>query len=831
MIAASATLFCLAYILGLLSTAISGKILGLPAGGVLLLAVGVTAFFVVPRFWRTGPKPLIWLIAGIIALLATLYFEWRTPKPAVNDISHYVPPAFVKTENSQSLEEALTIVVGKVESMPRLTRSGKGQFWLDVTSFTDIIASQRTEKNDQQSSTDQGVTGKLYVTAPLLQTTGLHPGQLVELTGILYKPQPPANPGGFDFQKYLAREGCFAGFRARQVNIPEGQQVSKYGLWALRRHIFRILVKKLGVPEGPVVAGMTIGNFRLQLESIPLEKRGVPESSILSAMTLGKGGVDLPYDVGDWFTQVGLAHTVAASGTQVSLISSVVLALTKRLSARFQFAVGIAGITIFIGLAGLEPSVCRAALMGAGVLVGILTDRSIKPLNLLLLVATFLLLLNPIWIGDLGFNLTFLATLGLVVTVPGILARLDWLPPMIASIIAVPLAVSAWTLPLQIYIFHVISPYSILVNIISSPLIPVISLGGFVSAFIGFFVPAAGSALASTLYYPTHWLIQIAEYFSQLPGNYVAVGAISEVQFVTLYGLIILVWVVSWWQEKQKEKNRVEKGKKKKKQKQKKNYKIFNYVLILSFVLAVAVVAVPAWGTKVSVSRVTVLATNGEPILVFEDKSKVTLIQNGDENTTRFTVLSFLQERAINQIDWGVALNSQLKSKQAWDLVKKSMPIKNFYGIIQPNKKGSKQSEQPAFFQELPVGETVSMGSVSVRVLNAEAPVVLFDIKGKKWLWVGNLKPTEQEKLAKTIKVENLQVLWWSGKALKASLIEALEPTFAIASSRSVDVETAQYLKAVKSQLYWTGRDGAIEWTEAGGFQTTWEGEEKNGLL
>ena len=799
--ATTATLFCLAYILGLLSTAISANILGLPIGGVILLGAGVAAFFVVPRFWRTGPKPFIWLIAGIIALLATLYFQWRTPKPAVNDISHYVPPAFVKTENSQSLEEALTIVVGKVESMPRLPRSGKGQFWLDVTSFTQIIASQPPQENDQKSSTDKGVTGKLYVTAPLLQTTGLHPGQLVELTGILYKPQPPANPGGFDFQKYLAREGCFAGFRVRQVNVPEGQQVSKYGLWALRRHIFRIQVEKLGTPEG----------------------------ALLSAMTIGKEAVDLPYDVRDWFAQVGLAHAVAASGTQVSLILSVVLALTKRLSNRFQFAVGIAGITIFTCLAGLEPSVCRAALMGTGALLAILTNRNIKPLGSLLLVGAILLLFNPMWIRDIGFNLSFLATLGLVVTVPGILAWLDWLLPSIASIIAVPLAASIWTLPLQISIFNVVSPYSILVNIITAPLIAVISLGGFATAFIGFFVPSVGSALASTLYYPTHWLIQIAEYFSQLPGNYVAVGAISEVQLVTLYSLIFLVCVLSWWQAKQKEKSRFQKGKKKKQHK--KSSTFFNYVLSLSFVVAVAVVVVPAWQTKISVSRVTVLATSGEPVLVFEDKGEVTLIKSGDENTARFTVLSFLQERGVNQIDRGLALNSQLKSKQAWDLVTKTVPIKNFYGIINNEKKESKESQEPAFFQELPIGQTLALGGISVRVLNAKAPLVLFEIQGQKWLWLGNLKPTEQEKLAKTIKIENLQVLWWSGKALKASLIEALEPAFAIASSRSVDAETAKYLKAVNSQLYWTGRDGAIEWTEAGGFQTNFEGEEKKGLL
>ncbi|MCT7952313.1 ComEC/Rec2 family competence protein [Ancylothrix sp. C2] len=803
MSATGVALLCFAYILGLLSTAISAQVFRLPAGGVILLALSVAAFFVVPRFWRTGPKAFLWLIAGIIGLVATLYFQWRIPQPAANDISHFVPPNSIQTQNSQFLQEPLMILAGNVESMPRLTRSGKAQFWLDATSFTEIITSQPPQTNEQEQSQPelQGVTGKVYITAPLLQATGLRPGQFVELTGILYKPQPPANPGAFDFQAYLAKEGCFAGFRARQVNIPEGQNVSKYGWWLLRRHIARIQVDKLGVPEGPLV----------------------------SAMTLGKEAVDLPYDVRDWFAQVGLAHAVAASGAQVSLILSVVLALTKRLSDRLQFGVGIAAIIIFTGLAGFEPAVSRAALMGVGALLALLTDRKVKPLGSLLLAGTFLLLFNPGWIWDIGFNLSFLATLGLVVTVPGILARLDWLPTTIASVIAVPLAASLWTLPLQLYTFNVISPYSIIVNIITAPLIAVISLGGFISAFTGFFVPTAGSALAYLLFYPTHWLIKIAEYFSQLPGNSVAVGAISVVQLVTLYGLIILVWILSLWQAKQKQASRFQKGKKKKNQK--KSFNFLPYVLGLSFVVAVVVVVVPAWQTKISVSRVTVLATNGEPVLVFEDKGEVTLIKSGDENTARFTVLSFLQERGVNQIDWGLALNSQLKSKQAWDLVSKAMPIKSFYGIINNDKEDSKQSEQSGFFQELPVGQTVALGGISVRVLNTEAPVVLLEIQGQNWLWLGNLKPTEQEKLAKTIKLENLQVLWWSGKALKASLIEVLEPAFAIASSRSVDAETTEYLKAVNAELYWTGRDGAIEWTGAGGFQKTLDGEAKNGLL
>jgi competence protein ComEC len=67
------------------------------------------------------------------------------------------------------------------------------------------------------------------VTVPLFKATGIHPGQAIALTGSLYKPKPSANPGGFDFQAYLAKEGAFAGFKGRQINLLEKRQLNGDG--------------------------------------------------------------------------------------------------------------------------------------------------------------------------------------------------------------------------------------------------------------------------------------------------------------------------------------------------------------------------------------------------------------------------------------------------------------------------------------------------------------------------------------------------------------------------------------------------------------------------
>jgi competence protein ComEC len=159
----SGVILCLAYILGLLSTAVSW-------GSYAVLAVGIGAAIVLPQFWRVGPKGVLWVTAGVVGLLATLYLQARTPQPAVNDISKFVRAADGKNQ------EQIVTVQGKVASTPRLTRSQRGQFWLETTQLDEI------KGGDESANVDRSVTGKLYVTVPLLQATGLYPGQEIAVT-------------------------------------------------------------------------------------------------------------------------------------------------------------------------------------------------------------------------------------------------------------------------------------------------------------------------------------------------------------------------------------------------------------------------------------------------------------------------------------------------------------------------------------------------------------------------------------------------------------------------------------------------------------------------
>ncbi len=766
MIQTSGVIICLGYIIGLLFTTI-------PWGGAWILILGIVgAIFFRRRYvisrklaqkpenaggkaktavntWQNTPHARIWLAAGLVGLLATLYFQWRLPQPGVKDISQFVPPG------NSSNQEQLVIVRGEVASNPRLTRSQRGQFWLEATQLDEV-------KNEKGSAgVPKGVTGKLYVTVPILQATGLYPSQQIAVTGILYKPKAASNPGGFDFQKFLKQEGTFAGLIGRQINVLE--QERKWGWWQIRQRIVQSQVRSLGIPEG----------------------------SLVSAMVLGSKAVDLPYDIRDLFVKAGLAHALAASGFQTSLILGVILQLTKRTKKGIQFTLGFLGLIVFLSLTGFQPAVLRAVIMGFAALIGLLLKRKVKQLGSLLLAATLLLLFNPLWIWDLGFQLSFLATLGLVVTVPPIIERLNWLPPAIASLIAVPLAATIWTLPVQLFVFGVVPTYSLLLNVLSTPLISIISIGGIISAIAALIWREAGSFAAGLLYYPSDWLIKLVEFVSNLPGNSVALGSISAWQLLAIYGLIILVWLVRWWQRR----------------------------WWVASVMALGLVIIPLWYSANTLFRITILESGTEPIIVVQDKGTVTLINSGDEGTGRFTILPFLQQQGVNQINWAIATDFQGNESNAWLELAQHLPIKNFYEYS-PNPENYLASEaiqkelqkHQGSYQPLTVGQAVQAGSIVAQLINKELPILQLQILDQNWLLVGNIKSQEVQQLVKNGSLPRPQVLWCAPQSLK-NLVLALQPKVAIASTANFDEKTLSELNKSQTKLFFTGRDGAIQWS------------------
>ncbi|NJL20193.1 MAG: hypothetical protein HC895_04170 [Leptolyngbyaceae cyanobacterium SM1_3_5] len=385
---------------------------------------------------------------------------------------------------------------------------------------------------------------------------------------------------------------------------------------------------------------------------------GVPAGVLVSAMVMGRNGIDLPFTVQDEFSRAGLAHALAASGFQVSLLISMILALTRRLSGRAGWILGSAIVLAYVGLTGLQPAVLRAAIMGLAALYALTSDRKIRPIASLLVAATLLLLWNPLWIWNLGFQFSFIATLGLLLTAQPLSDRLDWLPTSIASTAAVSIAAYLWTLPLQLYVFGTVSPYSILINILATPLIIVVSIGGMINALVALGSPAIGTLTAKLLFLPTHALLQLVSQVDRLPGNIYAIGAASAVQVVILY----LLWAGLSWrfsqdfsQEKQPAPN----------------------LLWATAALSLSLVALPAWYDRAHLTQISVLATAGMPVVVVQMPGRVVLINSGSETEVRYTVQPFLRQAGINQIDRAIGLDD----RSTWDKLRETNAIETLYQV------------------------------------------------------------------------------------------------------------------------------------------------------
>jgi competence protein ComEC len=745
---------CLAYILGLLTTYWSwGR------WGLLLLAIPTAWGWW--KFWRKGPH-LRWLVAAIaIALLASVYLPFRLPQPADNDISK-----FIQTTAERGTSQ-FAIVQGVVDSYPHVTRNHRSQFWLNTTQLNEIQG-----EGLRPVEVSKPVSGKLYVTVPLISATGLQPGVEVSITGTLYLPQASANPGGLDFREYLIRSGAFAGMRGVQLQVADETQIQKWSWGKIRQWIVATQVRWLDIPAGPLVSGMV----------------------------MGADAVDIPSDLRDNFVRVGLAHALAASGFQVSLILNALLSLTRRrLSPQGQFNIGIVLLLVFLGLTGFQPAVIRSVVMGVAVLIALRTQRQVKPLHALLLAATLMSLINPLWIWDIGFELSFLATLGLIVTVEPLQKKLDWLPPTIADLISVPLAATIWTLPLQLCIFKVFPLYSLPANILTSPLISIISIGGMISAIVGLILPIAGSALAAILYVPTHLLIAIVKLCNHLPGASIAVGQINIWQFGLLYGLILLVWLVPKWQKR----------------------------WFLPTIVGLLIVIVPLLVWKATEFQITALAAGDSQILVVQDRGKVILINSGDDSTARFTVIPFLQQQAVNHIDAAIELNLNTMADDklmanSWQTIAKQIPISNFYSVDRSLTQSSDLK-----FEPLPLQHSKNFDRLGLMLVSNDPPIVQLNLPEyhQKWLIVGDINLDRVQKVINNDRVNRTNTLYWTGSKLNTELIDKIAPKIAIASTINPDPETMEILKNKNISVYYTGRDGAMQWTPEDQFQSYLESE------
>jgi competence protein ComEC len=182
-----------------------------------------------------------------------------------------------------------------------------------------------------------------------------------------------------------------------------------------------------------------------------------PEAGLMAGIVLGSKR-SLPQEFWKNLQKTGTLHLVVASGFNVTVIMGAVIFLLAGILPRpAAVFLGIAAVMAYSLVAGLEPAIVRAAIMGSLAYFGQILGRAGTGLRLLFFAVGIMLWLKPEYLGDIGFQLSFLATLGLILILPRLPA---WLPPGARETISAQLMV--W--PVLLINFGQMSWIGILVN-------------------------------------------------------------------------------------------------------------------------------------------------------------------------------------------------------------------------------------------------------------------------------------------------------------------------------------------------------------------------------
>lgn len=196
----------------------------------------------------------------------------------------------------------------------------------------------------------------------------------------------------------------------------------------------------------------------------------------------------LPADVETDFRTTGLTHLTAVSGTNLTLVVGALVLLARTLGLRRHAltAVGVLGIVGFILLARTEPSVLRAAAMGAVGLFALGTDGRRRGLRALGVAVAGLVLIQPWLAVSAGFVLSVLATGGIVILGPPLIQRLDqWLPRGLAEAIAVPMAAQLACTPVVAVLSSQVSLVAVVANLLAGPLVGPATVLGLLGGLVG----------------------------------------------------------------------------------------------------------------------------------------------------------------------------------------------------------------------------------------------------------------------------------------------------------------------------------------------------------
>lgn len=249
--------------------------------------------------------------------------------------------------------------------------------------------------------------------------------------------------------------------------------------------------------------GSKIYDLRKKLISFYKSSLPEPMASLVAGIVIGSK--NMPQDFWDKLKSSGTAHIVVASGTNVTMLASFLISsLTLFFTRRNAVFMSLAGIFCYVIISGFDAPIVRAGIMGSIAFLAQERGRIANTWRILIYSGLIMLLIKPVWITDLGFILSFVATMSLMLFQKKIDLKLKFVPNILREGLSTSLAAQIGVFPIIFATFGQFNPLSPIINALILWTIPYIMVLGAVGGVVGLIVPVLGR-LVLLILYPLLW--------------------------------------------------------------------------------------------------------------------------------------------------------------------------------------------------------------------------------------------------------------------------------------------------------------------------------------
>jgi len=436
----------------------------------------------------------------------------------------------------------------------------------------------------------------------------VHKGDRIWLTGSLEPPHRAGNPGEFDYRQYLYHQGIYY-----ILSVEQASDVLK-------------LESARGWQE-------LINSYRDRMEKVTDQYLTAQESAILRGMLLGDID-DIDPQLYEKFQNTGIVHLFSVSGLHIGFLLLMSGWISSLLGAKrsYKLVMGIILLLVYGTLISWPVPVIRASIMGGMGLLAYYSGRPQQMLNSLGIAGLLIILFDPHALFTVSFQLSFLATWGLLHLFPVMRSRLPY-SGWAVDLILVPLCAQLAVVPAIAYYFNLFSPVSILANLLVTYLSGAVVMLGFAALVLVMIGPLAGLCL-----FPAGLIIEfiiLATHFcNALPGGvlWVATPGIPAIVLYYTGVLLLLSWPLTSPYYKQ----------------------VFRVGMVLVLLFLITVFWPPAWQNRGTMEIIFIDVGQGDSILIKSPHGHFILVDGGGSQfyeVGEMKLLPYLRHRGINHLD------------------------------------------------------------------------------------------------------------------------------------------------------------------------------------